>query len=202
MTEPMTAIPFDGKFFARVVQGAFDLATEIKFNANLEYEVVDKNKLDSMFGGELPIDIMKQEASFAVEKTFTRLFEAGVPLEEIKYKVDIQTNEILQDSSIAQWEERCGVRVTNISDMLIQIDPKTEKLLSDFAIMSAVNPVSPPKPVTPAPQGADGWKCTCGNVNSGKFCTECGSKKPEDWVCSCGNVNKGKFCTECGTPKK
>ena len=26
---------------------------------------------------------------------------------------------------------------------------------------------------------ADGWKCSCGNFVTGKFCPECGSKKPE-----------------------
>ena len=47
-----------------------------------------------------------------------------------------------------------------------------------------------------------GWKCACGNVAEGKFCTECGAKKPEaGWVCSCGSVNKGKFCPECGAKK-
>ena len=50
---------------------------------------------------------------------------------------------------------------------------------------------------------ADGWKCACGATVSGKFCTECGAKKPEaeGWTCSCGAVNKGKFCPECGQKK-
>ena len=49
---------------------------------------------------------------------------------------------------------------------------------------------------------ANGWKCACGTVATGKFCPECGAKKPEDgWVCSCGSVNKGKFCVECGSKK-
>lgn len=47
-----------------------------------------------------------------------------------------------------------------------------------------------------------GWTCTCGAVNTGKFCAECGAKKPEDgWTCACGAVNKGKFCPECGAKK-
>ena len=48
----------------------------------------------------------------------------------------------------------------------------------------------------------DGWKCTCGTVNTGKFCTECGGQKPSDgWRCACGAVNTGKFCPECGAKK-
>ena len=48
----------------------------------------------------------------------------------------------------------------------------------------------------------NGWKCGCGAVNTGKFCSECGTPKPADgWTCSCGAVNKGKFCTTCGAKK-
>ncbi len=50
-----------------------------------------------------------------------------------------------------------------------------------------------------------GWTCACGTQNSGKFCQNCGAKKPEaeaaGWTCECGNVNTGKFCSECGKPK-
>ena len=54
-----------------------------------------------------------------------------------------------------------------------------------------------------AAPAADGWKCGCGAVNTGKFCTNCGSPKPADesWKCSCGAVNTGKFCSECGSKK-
>ena len=61
----------------------------------------------------------------------------------------------------------------------------------------------PQAPQNPAPQ-VDGWACSCGATNTGKFCTECGSKQPEPagtWTCSCGTTNTGKFCTECGSPK-
>ena len=56
---------------------------------------------------------------------------------------------------------------------------------------------------TPA---ASGWKCSCGAVVTGKFCPECGSKKPEpvqagSWKCKCGATATGKFCPECGSPK-
>ena len=64
-------------------------------------------------------------------------------------------------------------------------------------------PAAPaPAPAAPAPD-ANTWKCACGNLATGKFCTECGAKRPapEGWVCACGAVNKGKFCSECGARK-
>ena len=55
-----------------------------------------------------------------------------------------------------------------------------------------------------AAPAADGWKCVCGAVNTGKFCPECGAPKPAEaagWTCSCGAVNTGKFCANCGSRK-
>ncbi len=48
------------------------------------------------------------------------------------------------------------------------------------------------------------WTCSCGSVNTGKFCSECGSPRPVSgpWTCSCGAVNTGKFCSECGKPRQ
>ena len=52
------------------------------------------------------------------------------------------------------------------------------------------------------------WKCPqCGAQATGKFCPECGTKKPEpqaagSWICSrCGATGTGEFCPECGAPK-
>ena len=66
-----------------------------------------------------------------------------------------------------------------------------------------------PAPAQPAPQAAPqaapqgaSWTCTCGNVNTGKFCPNCGSPAPAaEWTCTCGNVNSGKFCSNCGSPR-
>ena len=55
-----------------------------------------------------------------------------------------------------------------------------------------------------------GWTCPgCGLLNKGKFCAECGTKKPEGapkYQCDkCGwepedPTNPPKFCPECGDP--
>lgn len=61
-----------------------------------------------------------------------------------------------------------------------------------------------PQPTAPA---ANTWTCGCGATVSGKFCAECGAKKPEgalQYQCDkCGwtpedPFNPPKFCPECG----
>lgn len=56
-------------------------------------------------------------------------------------------------------------------------------------------------------QPAGNWTCTCGTVNAGNFCMNCGQKKPvSSPVCSkCGWTDPGmqikpKFCPNCGNP--
>lgn len=66
-------------------------------------------------------------------------------------------------------------------------------------------PQQPQQAQTAQAQPADGWTCACGAVNTGKFCSECGAKKPDApkkrFCVNCGNELKDnqKFCPECGT---
>ena len=82
-----------------------------------------------------------------------------------------------------------------------------QQLYQMGAQQPAAQPVQQPAaPANPTP-AANAWVCACGTTATGKFCPECGAKKPEPkpaaegWTCSCGAVNKGKFCAECGKPK-
>ena len=68
-------------------------------------------------------------------------------------------------------------------------------------------PVTPVQTVPTAPT----WACACGTSNTGKFCVNCGSSKPDannqqtapntSWTCSCGASNTTKFCSNCGAKK-
>jgi len=69
-------------------------------------------------------------------------------------------------------------------------------------------PAAPAAPAAaPAAPATDSWTCACGAIATGKFCPECGAKKPEpkpadSWACpACGATVTGKFCPECGAKK-
>ena len=59
--------------------------------------------------------------------------------------------------------------------------------------------------VASAPAAGDAWTCSCGAQNTGKFCGNCGSPRPEasgPWFCTnCGTQNTGNFCSGCGSKR-
>lgn len=56
------------------------------------------------------------------------------------------------------------------------------------------------------PTAANQWTCSCGTVNSGNFCVQCGARRPKVFRCDkCGWTpedpsNPPKFCPNCGDP--
>ena len=83
-----------------------------------------------------------------------------------------------------------------------------QQLYQMGAQQPAAQPVQQPAaPANPAP-AANAWVCACGATATGKFCPECGAKKPEPKPAAegwkgpqCGAAATGKFCPECGTKK-
>ena len=48
----------------------------------------------------------------------------------------------------------------------------------DLYNMAAQQKASAPTAAPAAAPAKDSWTCSCGHVNKGKFCSECGAKKP------------------------
>ena len=62
-------------------------------------------------------------------------------------------------------------------------------------------PLPPTAPIT-RPEGTKPtWQCTCGERNSGNFCSNCGAKKPQG--CKHRNATRwATFCPDCGAKLK
>ena len=102
------------------------------------------------------------------------------------------------------------------AEPLDQLGPETQ-LAPEFQRLAvnaeAVWQTAPPKePAAPAGTTSGGsvrdsdWKCVCGKLNRGNFCTRCGHPRivnqvRQFWTCRCGKLNDGDFCTQCGLKK-
>ncbi len=85
---------------------------------------------------------------------------------------------------------------TNLQQMQMQQQFQQQQVTESGAVGANIRATS------------DTWSCSCGTVNTGKFCTECGAKRPGELKCKCNkcgyqpDMNKPlpKFCPECGDP--
>lgn len=79
----------------------------------------------------------------------------------------------------------------------------TSKSTIDLSKQEKVNVEEVKEEVPVQETKSEEWNCTCGITTDGKFCPNCGTKRPEapKKCANCGNViEEGeKFCSECGT---
>ncbi len=89
--------------------------------------------------------------------------------------------------------------MTGFMGMGMAMNTGAANTASNLFAMGQAQPAAPAAAAAPAA----GWTCSCGTVNTGKFCSNCGTPAPApaEWTCSCGTVNNGKFCSNCGTPR-
>ncbi len=87
---------------------------------------------------------------------------------------------------------------TNMQQMQMQQQMQQQQMQQQ----QMQQPVQQAAPAAAPAAAAGGWTCECGQVNTGKFCSNCGKPAPAaDWTCECGQVNTGKFCSNCGKPR-
>lgn len=91
------------------------------------------------------------------------------------------------------------------SSPIVQQSPVVQQVEAPKPVVVEAPKPAPAEAPKPAPAD-ESWICSCGAVNTRKFCAECGEKRPEKKEPKCpacgykpGEGEKiPKFCPECG----
>lgn len=141
-------------------------------------------------------------------------------IEESEKYVDADVNEDFESTGLSKKEQRLKEKALKRQEKLnqksqkkIERQKKIEKTFLGSSLETQNEQLNDENFEQPNDEG-DSWDCPrCNIKNSGKFCNQCGTKKPEpnpvvitsqkevpfSWICpECGEENTGKFCAECG----
>ena len=175
---------------------------------------------------------LKTELLTALQPAFAKISDQGIRYSSLPGHTN-EIADALNDVLSNKWRDLRGLEIVAFGVSSVKASEEDEQMIKELqrnaafrdpnmaaahlvgaqaaAMQDAANNANgaamgsqPQTPAAPAAPAADTWTCPgCGKKAFGKFCTECGTKKPVDgWTCpSCGKVNKGKFCAECGTKK-
>ena len=93
--EGINSIQFDGRFNTEVMQGTYKLFTEVKFTAILNIEIADPEKFNTMFGGQLHVDLINLIRGVKSVNNNTR-----------SYKIEIFTIKLDDTRNVAHMSDR------------------------------------------------------------------------------------------------
>jgi len=135
-------------------------------------------------------------------KIETFIIQAAIPTEEAKARIEeyefSASSHMQKGKLVDSYAEAVKGAASNEAGSLNgfmgigMMNMNTGNLFGNVA--AGTMNVEPQKAQTP-----NNWKCDCGAINTGKFCSECG--KPKEKKCpKCETINssEAKFCKECG----
>lgn len=206
-----------------------DMDASVMLGGMYSYRVSDPVKLYKLLIGNIEGTYTRDRLSgqmtsqllTCLQTSFSRLSALGLRPYQLPEHTD-RLREALRETMSGGWCGEHGLEIVSLSLSSFRIPDAAEiralqqtAVLRDRSMASAVLTGAAASAVKSAASNRSGnwlsmalmgktpeqqeWICRCGTVSKGKFCPECGRKRPAEWICSCGQKNTGSFCTECGS---
>lgn len=186
------------------ISQVIDVQTEVTEHRTEEYHRDREGK-------QVPFNPPRYRFSYEFE---TKLMIDSPYFNEIEFELTSQRPERRGSEEYRYYEQMADTLRALLMPATVQPGLNAQNLAQTIsaALGQAVASVSAAAQTvaTAANQPADEkWTCACGAVNTGKFCPNCGAKKPEKpktFRCNkCGwtpedPTNPPKFCPNCGDP--
>ena len=128
-------------------------------------------------------DRLRSEVLLALMAVLADFAARGIPYETLAGQNEDLSREML--SRLAPDWEKQGMLAETFCLTEVSLSPKDEEMISQLKKQAEL--LNPSKAVeallkaqAEALKAVEGWKCEyCGSLNKGKFCPNCGSKRPE-----------------------
>ena len=179
----------------------FNRLAEMRANANV-HVVNTHKKIIGLAQARYDRIISKQLSAEEAKKVVETIdgFIKGTLLK----RIDTYTQNLMraQNGVYGVYTER-GLEF--YQQLKLAADTMKDNVVEIYDLYSAPAPVSS-TPAATTSVSKSTWTCPdCGQELTGKFCPECGTRKPEPkttWTCPNGHGEQtGKFCPECGARK-
>ena len=144
---------------------------------------------------------LKTELLTALQPAFAKISDMGIRYSALPGHT-MELADALNEVLSGKWRNLRGLEIVSFGVSSVKASEEDEQMLKEMQRNAAfMDPTRAAAHLVGAQASA-----MQAEESSGWTCPECGTKKPEaaandTWTCSCGAVNKGKFCAECGRPK-
>lgn len=146
-------------------------------------------------------DMIKQLQKSAVmrDPTMAAATLAGAQADAMRTAAANENGAMMGFMGMGMASQAGGMNMQNLYQMGQQVQQPVQQ-------QTVQQPVQQQAPTETVQGGAGMWNCSCGAVNKGKFCPECGKPKPVNLLYRCDKCgwvpedpkNPPKFCPECG----
>lgn len=146
-------------------------------------------------------DMIKQLQKSAVmrDPTMAAATLAGAQADAMRTAAANENGAMMGFMGMGMASQAGGMNMQNLYQMGQQVQQPIQQ-------QTVQQPVQQQAPTETVQGGAGLWTCSCGAVNKGKFCPECGKPKPVNLLYRCDKCgwvpedpkNPPKFCPECG----
>ena len=159
-----------------------------------------------------------QDLSDALNEVLSKTWKEKRGIEVFSFNINSLSIPEDQRKKINEWEENAMTAAGNSAGamtgfmgmgMAMNAGGMGGMNAQNLFAMGQQQPQAAPQQTAPEQSQGDTWICSCGTVNKGKFCQNCGAKKPQGallYRCDkCGwepedPAHPPKFCPECGDP--
>lgn len=150
----------------QIYEPPVDILVPAEITAQVQYEVQD-NTIFGLMGNSMPENTISDTVELGVLKALSRTFPSGLSMAQVQNPPSEIGDAVLTDVK-DKLLRYYGIVFTSV--VIEEIKPEIPDFVS--AMLSMEKPAG-------EVISDDSWRCPlCSHKNSGKFCTECGTKKP------------------------